>query len=362
MPKLSLQAKRQRLILSLLVALVALAFTTRQFLRYGPLRTEPDEAGRDPLVQEFAVFGTYGRATFWAPPDVASAATDAVIAELQALHHMLNVFSPSSELSRLNATAANSPFACSDQLWAVLLECRRAYRETAGAFDITVGPLMKLWGFHRKRTSLPTDDEVAQALAAVGLDRVTFDDLRKTVQFSASETYFDLGGIAKGYALDRAVDIALGHGIRSGLIDLGGNIYCLPDPPPGRLAYSVGIRNPFHREALLGTVQILNCAVATSGNYERNVTLEGTTVHHIIDPTTGQSVSSAASVTVITPRGVDSDIYSTAVFVGGDRLVKSLRKGRHRTSVLRVDLSADGKPVVRADGWIWQGFDIEGQR
>lgn len=358
MPKLNPHTRRQHLVLSLFILLVALGFTTRQFLRYSPLRRRPGTGeAPEPFVQEFAIFGTYGRVTFWEPESFAAPATDSMIAELQSLHDMLNVFSPKSELSRLNAVAADEAFECSDKLWNVLLECRRAYRETDGAFDITVGPLMKVWGFHRERTSLPTDEEIERTLLSIGLDKVVFDDAHKSVRFTHPDTYFDLGGIVKGYALDVAANIVRQWSIGCGLIDLGGNIYCLENPPPERLAYSVGIRNPFNREALLGTVQVTNCAVATSGNYERSVTIEERTVHHIIDPRSGQPVPNAASVTVITPRGVDSDIYSTAIFVGGEKLVKSLRRHRKRTSVLRVGLDTEGKPIIRRDGWIWQGFD-----
>jgi len=349
------QPRRRRLVLALSVLLVVLTLAMRQFIRQGAL---PRPRGRgdapEPTVREFAVLGSYARLKLWADPPVAEEAVNRVAVDLRKVHNMLNLFDPKSELSRLNQAAVSAPCACSEPLWELLLTCRQAYKETEGAFDVSVGPLMKLWGFHRKQTTLPTAEEVQEALAAVGLDKIEFDDEKRTVRFTHPGTYLDMGGIAKGYALDRAVALTRACGVRRGLIDLGGNIFCLEEPPPGKVAYSIGIRNPFHRDALLGTVQIANSAVATSGNYEQFVKLEGKTIHHIVDPRTGQPVAEVASVTVITPRGVDSDVYSTAVFVGGEKLVKALRRSRRRTSVLHVGLDTKGKAEVRRYGWLWK--------
>ena len=344
---------RPSLIAFLLALLVVLTLCIRVLRRdmVSPLTVGTQMAG--PHVHEFPIFGTYARFSFWGSQSLAEAVTSEAVEELQAINDMANLFAEDSELSRLNLTATNEPFVCSDELWALLGECRRAHRETNGAFDISVGPLMKLWGFHRKRTALPTEAEIEAARAAVGLDNVLFGDLTKTVLFRHPETYLDLGGVVKGYALDRVAAIARKRGIRVGLIDLGGNIFCLEEPPPGKYAYAIGVRNPFDNDALLETVHINNCAVATSGNYEQFVEVQGKRIHHIIDPRTGYPVSTVAGVTVITPRGIDSDIFSTAIFVEGEKLVHHLRYTRRRTSVLRVILEVDGRESTRKYGWIW---------
>ncbi|MBT4820113.1 MAG: FAD:protein FMN transferase, partial [Lentisphaerae bacterium] len=121
----------------------------------------------------------------------------------------------------------------------------------------------------------------------------------------------------------------------------------------GKHAYNIGVRNPFDNDALLETVGITNCAVATSGNYEQFVEVEGKRIHHIIDPRTGYPAEDVAGVTVITPRGIDSDVFSTAIFVEGEKLVHHLRCTRRRTSVLRVLLETDGRESIRRYGWIW---------
>jgi len=343
---------------TLLAVLVGLALATQLVLQRGS-RPEPAAGQPDanPFVREFSMFGTYGRVTFWAPAAVAEVAWARILTELQAIHDILNNFDPKSELSRLNREAHQSPFRCSDRLWDVLLQCRRAWSETDGAFDISVGPLMHLWGFHQKRTTYPAPAEVQEALAAVGLSKVVvFDDAQKTVRLLHPKACLDMGGMAKGYALDRAMKTARTCGIRCALIDLGGNVGCLEEPPPGRRHYSVGIRNPVGNEALLGTVRITDCAVATSGNYENYLQLDGKLVHHIVDPRTGYPVPDVASVTVITPLGIDSDVYSTAVFVAGDALVSKLRETHHRTSVLIVRLNAPGKSEVSRYGWVWEEY------
>ncbi len=357
MPHGHFQPRSRSLVLVLIVLVATVVVTTRHLKRSNGSQSC---AARDQLYKqnfyEFALFGTYARLTYWAPGGFAGAAAKKVSSELQKFHDMVNLFDPDSELSQLNRVAVSSPFTCSEELWQVLQECRRGYAETNGSFDISVGPLMQLWGFHRKKSTLPTHDEIEVALAAVGLDKIKFNDEKRTVSFSHPDTCLDLGGVAKGYALDIAARITQSCGIRRGLIDLGGNIYCLGEPPPQRRAYSIGIRNPFDNEALLGTVQIRNRAVATSGNYEHYVTIQGQTIHHIIDPRTGYPVPDVASVTVVTPRGIDSDIYSTAIFVGGEELINSLRSSRPLTSILHVSLNQQGKSVIRRFGDVWEEF------
>jgi thiamine biosynthesis lipoprotein len=191
----------------------------------------------------------------------------------------------------------------------------------------------------------------------VGLNKVAvFDDEQKTVRLLHPKACLDMGGMAKGYALDRAIRTARACGIRCALIDLGGNVGCLEEPPPGRRHYSVGVRDPLNPDELMGTVRITDCTVATSGNYESYQHLDGKRVHHIVDPRTGYPVPDVAGVTVITPLGIDSDVYSTAVFVAGEATVRKLRASRRRTSVLLVRLSAEGKPEVSRYGWAWEEY------
>jgi thiamine biosynthesis lipoprotein len=161
----------------------------------------------EPVVRDIAVFDSYARLTLWTSPERAEPVFQECTAELAALHRTLNRFDPASELARLNAAAAQEAFACSPLLWDVLQAARQGYAQTEGAFDISVGPLMAVWGFHRKRDTLPTEADLQAAMARVGLPRVQFDDAARTVRFAVDGMSLDCGGIAKGYALDRVMAI-----------------------------------------------------------------------------------------------------------------------------------------------------------
>jgi thiamine biosynthesis lipoprotein len=203
---------------------------------------------------------------------------------------------------------------------------------------------------------MPAREDVLAAQQAVGLDKVVFDNDAKSVQFTQPGSCLDVGGMVKGYALDVVVQRLRICGIHTGMVDLGGNVFCLEGPPPGRKAYSIGVRHPFDRGRLLGTCHLLNCAVSTSGSYEQFVEFSGKRFTHIVDPRTGYPVPDVASVSVVTPRGVDSDVYSTAVFVAGEALVTRFRRTHARTAVLVVNLDPTGQALVRRYGWVWPGF------
>jgi thiamine biosynthesis lipoprotein len=307
-------------------------------------------AVREPRVYEFPVFNTYATLKLWVVPEVADPVAREAMTSLRELHNRINLFDPESEISRLNRTAADAPFRCSDELWALLGECRRAWEETEGAFDVSVGPLMRLWGIHRKRETLPTDEEIAAALELVGLDRIVFDDDRHTVHFSRPGMYLDFGGIAKGYALQVVLGLLRERNVSPVLVDLGGNIGGT-GTPPGRDAFRIGIRNPFDTGDTLGTVQLRDRSIATSGNYERQIVIQGRTIQHIVDPRTGQPVANFAGVTILTPRPVNSDIFSTAVFVRGETLAQKLVERNPGTGIVLVR-QGENQPDVQTFGQV----------
>ena len=231
---------------------------------------------------------------------------------------------PDSELSRLNATAAVEPFKCSPLLWEMLTESRRAWRLSSGAFDISVKPLMDLWGFYRRRQLPPDPVEVEQCRRRCGLEKVRFDDDDHTVFFTVPGMALDLGGIAKGFALDlaaRRLD-ELGES-PDGILDLGGNLMLL-----GKRSYRIGIKDPARPEQLAEALELSGpLAVASSGDYERFVVLAGKKYGHIIDPRTGYPAERDWAATVWCRRGVDSDWLSTTLFLRGGQtdLLNGLR-------------------------------------
>ena len=304
----------------------------------------------------YPIMGTIAEIKLYGNPESAKSAAEAIRNEFLAVEKACNRFDIESELSKLNGSAASEPFKCGDLLWNVLVESKRFYELTGGSFDVTVTPLMELWGFYRKRNSLPSADEIKEAQKHVGLDKVIFDTVNHTLKFSDSDIKIDLGGIAKGYAVDCAASAAIGKGINCGTINLGGNVRCLQRPPPGKTKYTVGIRDPFNKDRIDGAVQVIDSSIATSGNYEKYVTINGAKYTHIMDPETASPVQGMIAVTVVTPKGVDSDGLSTSVFIKGEPFARKICSEIKGTSVLIVkENSADpAKPDIIRIGTVWE--------
>lgn len=331
----------------MIVALLVLAAVGNRLIR---IISAPDT---EPFVHEFMIFGTYGRLTFWEPEKNAEPAAKEIVGELLKLQSVINTYDADSEISRLNRTAHEAPVVCSDRLWGMIDAGRNAYTVSEGAFDMSVGPLMKLWGFYGKRQALPSDEDIVQAAELTGLEKVIFNAREKTVQFPKQGMFLDFGGIAKGYALDMCLDIAEKHGLSRGMIDLGGNIACLANPPPGKSAYTIGIRNPAATGEVLETVSMTGLCIATSGNYERFFVLDGKFIHHIVDPATGWPVPTRASVSVIAPRGLATDVFSTAIFVRGEsmaeKFIQQVPKGR--VQIISAAESAEEPMRIQRFNW-----------
>ena len=253
----------------------------------------------------------------WGEKERVDAAMADAFDAVEEVDQTCNLFNPRSELSRLNATAASHPFKCGPLLWDILWRCRAYHRISKGAFDITVAPLMELWGFRRKRGEIPSEREIADTLKSVGFDKLEFDSRNRTVRFTVPGMKLDLGGVAKGYAVDKAVEAVLANGVWAGVVNLAGNGRCLPEPPPGKADYLVGVKNPFDKTSVADVLELVDTSVATSGDYERFVILQGKRFSHIIDPRTGHPASGEHSVTVVSPLAVDADALSTTMFING---------------------------------------------
>lgn len=281
-------------------------------------------AGPEPLEWTFPSMSTIAQVKFYGRGDLTEKAGALTQGVFQMVEKHCSAFDPESELHKLNLSAHEKPFPCSEILWQVLVKAREAHRLSDGLFDPTIRPLMELWGFYRKRSEIPPQGEIDETLKRVGLDKVVFNDQERTVEFKVKGMAIDLGGIAKGYAVDMAAENVRRIGIQSGIINLGGNIYCFPAPPPKKKFYTVSIRNPLNKEKGCGVIRIQGRSVATSGNYERYVTFNGRNYTHIVNPKTGLPVEDMLSVTALTRNAVDADMFSTMVFVGGPALAEKL--------------------------------------
>ncbi len=323
------------------------------FFGCGIFAADAPAAAPQPVQRNFPVMGTWAQLTLYG--EKAGEAADKVREIFLEVEKVCNRFDPESELSKLNASAATAPFACSPILWKVLLESKRFHEISGGTFDVTIEPLMKLWGFYREQKKLPTHDDVKEALRNVGFDKIVFDEKSHTVAFKQQGVKIDLGGLAKGYAVDLACETVKPFGVTCGIVNLGGNLRCLPAPPPEKQRFTVGVRNPFTKDGLLGTVELLDASTATSGNYERSVTIEGRRYTHIMDVTTGRPVEKMISATVVCPTATDADGLSTTVFINGETFARRYHEAHPDTSFLLVvdNPEKPGSHTTIAIGGIW---------
>lgn len=252
-------------------------------------------------------------------PDAAvlPGAVGAALDELDRLDRLLSHYRPASPLSRLNREAADGPVRVEPELFDLLDVCLRWSRESDGAFDVTVGPLMKAWGFFRDEGRVPGKEELARALAVVGYRHVALDREKGTVGFDRPGVELDLGGIGKGYAVDRVVDLLRRRGIASALVNLGGSSVYGLGAPPGREAWEVGIQDPTETAKIALTVSLRDRALSVSGGYARFFEQGGVTYAHVMDPRTGRPVQGLLSVAVLSTSATDGDALDNVLFVEG---------------------------------------------
>lgn len=278
--------------------------------------------------------------------DRADADLDAAFQDIVSVDRAMSLYRPDSELSLLNVRAGSGPIEVSESLFDVLSTAEEFARASNGAFDVTVQPLVELWGFYRfEHAAIPPVADIEQARGGVGHGRVVLDRAAKTVTL-APNTRVDLGGIAKGYAVDRAIATLAARGVPAALVDLGGNIGVLGVRPGGG-PWSIGIQHPRERR-LLGRVTFSAGATATSGDYDRFFEVDGRRFSHIIDPRTGWPVEGVAAATVVAPTAMAADALSTALFVLGPDVGTKLIASLPGTAGLIID--PDGHVVVQGNG------------
>lgn len=244
-----------------------------------------------------------------------AAVLEEAFAALMEVDRLMSNYRPDSELMRVNAEAAVRPVRVSDPTWAVLATAMRVSRASAGTFDITVGPLVRLWGFHDKKPHVPTGEELRRVRPIVGYENVVLDEAAHTVRFRHPGVELDLGGIAKGFGVELAGGVLRRHGY-SGLIDAGGNQY-LVGRPANHPRWRVGIADPDAPARILGTLELDGGAVSTSGGYHNYFVSGGRTYGHLLDPRTLRPGEAALSVTIVSPDAALADALSKPAYLLG---------------------------------------------
>lgn len=269
-----------------------------------------------PYTRDTYVMGTRAVITIYGmDEEAAGAAASAALHELHRVESVMSAWAEESEISHLNDASGGGPFELSEELYSMIERSIGFSDITDGAFDITSGPLIALWGFRGGEPSVPEKEQIDSVLALTGSRRIELDREKRTVTLPPGMR-LDLGGIGKGYAVDRCAEILRSMGAHSALINLGGNMYALGSPE-GREYWSIGIRDPRGGDSVVGKLLLRDEAVATSGNYENFVIMEGKTYGHIIDPRTGLTAAGLLSVTVVAPTAIEADALSTGMFVLG---------------------------------------------
>lgn len=280
--------------------------------------------------------GTWATVTL-VTSDSASVA-DVAYEALVTLHHvdsLMSNWTTTSEVARINREAAKRTVTANPEVADVLSFATRVGEESNGAFDITVEPLVRLWGFLGGQPRVPSHDEINQVMSRVGHDKIDYDPEHRTIRFARDGVKIDLGGIAKGYGVDRVADILRARGVDNALIDLSGNMVAIGDAA-GKTGWTVGIRDPSDTYPFLARLNLRDEAVATSGDYEQFVDEGGRRYGHILDPRTGMSARGVTSVTVVSSHAMTCDAWATALFVMGPEMARELASQRPDLGVVIV--------------------------
>lgn len=295
------------------------------------------------ILEDFAMNTLISIKVFSSDANLAKQALDEAFNEFKRIEALTDKFAEKnlpdpekSDVYRINQNAGIKPVIVSvDTL--LLLDKSIQYAELSeGAFDITIGPVMELWGFGQDQKSVPEDNELKNKLSLVGYEQIIINQEEKTVFLPKKGMEIDLGGIAKGYATDSAVKKLKELGITSAMINAGGNVFALGSKPDGS-PWLTGIQDPRDASKIVAVVKLIDSAAVTSGDYERNFIEDGVLYHHILDPSTGKPARQGISATIVAPNATDADILSTAYFVLGYN--KGMRNfyNTNKVNVLFID-------------------------
>jgi len=281
--------------------------------------------------------------------------------EIKRIENVYSVHKDTSEISRINRLRKNERLQITDEVLNLIHKTLDYSERTDGAFDITVKPLVDLWGRARKANKLPDEYELKRALERVGYKDVVLDEVVRTIYFKKDGMSIDLGGAAKGYATDRAIRVLEDNGIKNALVTSGGDMYCL-GKKSGREPWKVGIRHPRREDRTFLEILLKDKAISTSGDYERYFIMDGKRYSHIIDPMTGYPIGdNVVSASVITADSTTSDILATAMCILGEKGFDMIKKESGDMDAVLVTEDA-GRLTVKMSEGIKKRYDISEEK
>jgi thiamine biosynthesis lipoprotein len=272
-------------------------------------------------------------------------AAEHVIAALDLVDRLeaqMTVYRETSEISQLNRFGFDAPRIIESRLYDLLRRAQQICLDTSGAFDITAGPLTKVWGFFLRQGKLPTDDEIRSALERVGSHWLQFVDEMHSVRLGRAGMQVNLGAIGKGYALDRCAEQLMDAGVHNFLIHGGHSSILARGSRDGRRGWKVGLRDPLRPERRLGEIELHDVALGTSGAANQFFYHHGRRFGHVIDPRTGWPADKLLSATVLAPTAAEADALATAFYVLGAADVEAFCQDRPDLQVILVSSGPRG--------------------
>jgi thiamine biosynthesis lipoprotein len=265
-----------------------------------------------------AMGATFSVVLYGSDQESMNRAIDAAFEEVHRLDELLSNYKPASEWSRINRDAALGPVVVSSESFQLLSDCIEYSRASEGTFDVTVAPLMRAWGFFGGDRKVPSSDQIREGLEMIGSHHIQLNAQNWTVHFDHPGVEIDPGGVGKGYAVDRMVEILRSRGFRNALVAASGSsIFGLGNPPEEPRGWPISIADPWDHRKNAAQVFLKDMSLSTSGSYEKSFRVSGHRYSHIMDPRRGVPAESAVQVTVVAPRAIDSEVWAKPYFIQG---------------------------------------------
>lgn len=306
----------------LLLSFIALSSTSP-----GDEIPSPAIAALHEVYQTRYLMGTL--ATLYAWGDDEELTSDAINRAFEAMEkvdRLMSNYKPDSELSQINRGAGVQPVDVSPETMTVIKAAIGYSQLSDGAFDVTIAPLVKSWGFFTKQGRVPSEEEIQSKRALIDYRQIQIDEKEGRIFLRQPLMEIDLGGIAKGYGVDKAIEALKNAGITTAMVNLSGNIYVLGNPPD-QSKWEIGVQEPKAKNKIIGVLSLKDKAISTSGNYENYFVIDGKRYGHLIHPQTGYPVDNQLlGITIVTDGAMAADALSTAVFILGEEKGKVLIK------------------------------------